>query len=187
MNNDLAESAIKAELRPNEVVIWCGQPAQGFHLQSSDLFLIPFSLLWGGFACFWEYGVLSSKAPFFFCLFGIPFVIVGLYMIFGRFIVDAKVRSTTYYGLTSQRAIIISGLMSRETKSINLMNIDEISLTKRSDGSGAIQFGRAMWPYQTFTNNSWPGMNRARPPAFDAIEDVQDVYNKIQTLKSGSA
>ncbi len=56
--------------------------------------MIPFSLLSGGFAIFWEYLALSttSKTPglmaVVFPLWGLPFVAVGVYIIFGRFLVE---------------------------------------------------------------------------------------------------
>src|SRR5512145_2674932 len=98
---------IENELRPNlssdAKLIWTGKPKTGIVFRGSDAFLIPFSLLWGGFAVFWETNVIATGAPFFFKLWGIPFVLVGLYLTVGRFFFDAKKRANTIYGLTSDR------------------------------------------------------------------------------------
>jgi len=63
---------LEEELRPNlssgEKLIWTGKPKTGIVFRSSDAFMIPFSLLWGGFALFWETSVVATGAPFFFKL-----------------------------------------------------------------------------------------------------------------------
>ena len=80
------EQKLRPELSSGEHLLWSGVPSQGLRFRPADVFMVPFSLMWGGFAIFWEYSVVSSKgAPVFFTLWGIPFVLVGLNMIFGRF------------------------------------------------------------------------------------------------------
>ena len=69
---------LQSKLAPNEHLLWFGQPRGGIVLRDSDVYAIPFSLIWGGFAIFWEISVLSDDAPITFKLFGLPFVGVGL-------------------------------------------------------------------------------------------------------------
>ncbi|HEX4350926.1 MAG TPA: PH domain-containing protein, partial [Verrucomicrobiae bacterium] len=78
-----------------EKLLWSGQPRQGLRLNISDVFVIPFSLLWCGFAIFWEANAVKGHSPFVLKLWGIPFVVIGLYMVFGRFFMDARTRVRT--------------------------------------------------------------------------------------------
>ena len=50
-------AAIQPELLSGESILWTGQPNPRIVFHKEDLFLIPFSLLWGGFAIVWEAGV----------------------------------------------------------------------------------------------------------------------------------
>ena len=85
----------------DEHILWHGKPEPGRTFTKQDIIMIPFSLLWCGFAIFWT--VSASSAGGFFGLFGIPFVLVGLYMVFGRFIHGAYVRKNSYYVITNKR------------------------------------------------------------------------------------
>src|SRR4051812_28305000 len=93
-------------LLPGERIIWSGQPQQGLLLTARDIFLIPFSLMWCGFAIFWTVMATGASksdanpAGGFFILWGLMFVTIGLYFVFGRFIVDAWVRRGLHYAVT---------------------------------------------------------------------------------------
>ncbi len=171
---ELPEQIIAAQLGSRERLLWAGRPRQGVFLRPLDAYLIPFSLLWGGFAIYWEYGVLTTERSPLFVIWGIPFVLVGLHLIFGRFFVDARQRSRTYYGLTSERVIIVSGLRTRAVKSLQLRTLTDVSLDERPDGHGTIIFGAAD---PNSVALGWPGSNRT--PAFDSIPQVRDVYDRI--------
>ncbi|HUA40131.1 MAG TPA: hypothetical protein VMA32_01080, partial [Streptosporangiaceae bacterium] len=95
-------------LRPGERLLWSGRPDPTVWLTAADMFMIPFSILWGGFAIFWEIGV-SSGGPNFGTIWGIPFVALGLYMIFGRFFYKKYRKKRTCYGITDQRALVAIG------------------------------------------------------------------------------
>jgi len=74
------EQTVRSQLASNEKLLWTGQPRPGLRLRATDALAIPFSLLWCGFAIFWEWSVLKQGAPGFFALWGIPFVAIGLYV-----------------------------------------------------------------------------------------------------------
>jgi hypothetical protein len=170
--------ALQEHLDPNEKLIWAGQPKKGILFRTADIFLIPFSLLWCGFAIFWFTTALTSGAPFLFAMFGIPFVVIGLIFVFGRFIIDAKQRENTYYGITSDRIIIKSGIYKKSIRSLNIKALSEIEYDEKSDGNGTINIGPKN-PMMMWGNgmNWWPGIKPT--PSLDLVQDVRQVYNKI--------
>jgi hypothetical protein len=95
---------LREELLPSERILWSGQPDTSVIFSSSDMFQIPFSLMWGGFAIFWEYTAITQTtatsnigvSELIFPLFGIPFVIIGLYIMFGRFFYKTFKKKRTY-------------------------------------------------------------------------------------------
>ncbi len=68
-----------------EPVLWAGRPDAGVLFGRGDLLLVPLTVLWGGFAVFWNVMVWRGHAPVFFRLWGIPFLLVGLYVTLGDF------------------------------------------------------------------------------------------------------
>lgn len=185
MNYD-AQMIIQKELDSGEKLMWAGTPKQGTIFRGSDVFMIPFSLLWGGFAIFWEIMALqipSEKAgavSIVFPLFGIPFVLIGFYLIFGRFIFDSKKRAKTFYGLTDQRAIIISGLFSKSIKSLNLKTMSDVSFSEKTNGYGTIVFGQENQMMSMFMGGGFPGMGGSTVPKFELIENSKQVYNQLR-------
>src|SRR5438309_11166302 len=118
-----------------ERVMWTGQPKQGLALSGRDTFLIPFSLMWGGFAIFWN--AMVWLAPFdtaggddpgwFFKLWGLPFLVIGLYLIIGRFFHDARIRKKLFYAVTDQRILI---LRKSKITSLDIQRLPRLELTE---------------------------------------------------------
>ena len=186
VNRDV-EMVLQEEMEPRERLLWSGQPRQGIVLRASDIFMIPFSLLWGGFALFWEYSVIASDAPLFFALFGVPFVLVGLYVVIGRFYVEAKQRENTIYGVSTDRIIIMSGLLQRKVKSLILRTLSDVSVSEFRDGSGSIAFGSSFPLAAWFGGIAWPGMEQFMGPRFDSIQNVKQVHQVIREAQRKAA
>jgi len=177
---------LKPELDGSERLIWAGRPKQGLLFRSSDLFLIPFTLLWCGFAIFWEYSVVGEpRAPIFFPVFGGVFVLIGLNMVVGRFFVDALARRKIVYGVSNTRVLIVGGILARTSRSISLKTLGELSLAEHGDGTGTIVFG-------TVPTGPWGylgprGMSmKSQVPQFERIDQARATYNVIREAQKNA-
>ena len=168
-------------LNPDEKLYWTGRPKTVIIFRSADIFMIPFSVIWCGFAIFWFTAALVSEAPFFFSAFGIPFVIIGLYFVFGRFWADSIRRANTTYGITDNRIILKYGTFSKKIESLNIRTLSDITIDEKGDGSGTITLGPTHPFYSMYQGMNWPGMKNA--PALELIPDVRKIYDLIIKLQ----
>ena len=176
-------------LDAGERVLWSGQPRQGLYLRSSDWGMIPFSLLWGGFAIFWEATVVFSMwhakggpgpLRYLFPLWGVPFVLIGLYMMVGRFFVDSWTRKSTWYGVTGRRALIFNGRTNRRLTSFDLASIGQVEFITHGDGTGTITFGPT--PLSSNTGRSFAGWPGVTGNGFDHVSP--DAYREVRLVQS---
>lgn len=175
-------------LMPGERLIWWGPPRQGLMFTGRDVLLVPFSLMWGGFALFWETGVIADGAPFFFALWGVPFVLTGLYLIVGRFLVDAWLRRNTLYALTDRRVLIVRSGAYAKLTALNMDQLPAAEYKEGRNGRGTICFGASSM-VGTFTSGVRGGYAIWTPsldptPQFIGIEDARNVFDRIQNLMS---
>jgi hypothetical protein len=178
----LPPDAILGELLPGERIEWAGRPNPSVILHPEDWLAIPFSLLWGGFAVFWLLGASGiwgfwSNRPdrafqWFGVVWGTPFVLVGQYMIWGRFLYSRWRKQRTYYALTNRRAIIFqSSFGGRSSASAYFERLPMIDKRVRSNGAGDISFGGPIageW--------QWGRNNSPRPLTFEDLDDVNSAY-----------
>ena len=165
------QSELREHLDREENLLWTCKPKSGIVFRTADIFMIPFSILWCGFAILWM--ILASQAGGLFFLFGVPFVIIGLIFVFGRFIIDAKQRENTVYGLTENRIL----------KSLNIRTLSDIELSEKGDGTGTISIGPKN-PFMVWGSgmNWWPGMKMN--PQLEMIPNAKKVYNQIIEIQN---
>ena len=167
-----------------ERVLWSGQPKQGVVLSGKDPFLIPFSLLWGGFAIFWNVMVWLPSASsggesvWFFKLWGLPFLVVGLYLIAGRFFHDAHIRKTLLYAVTNQRILTLRGA---KIISLDIHRLPRLELSEHHDGTGNLAF-EASNPFSMGRMNglSWWLPSTGASSQFFRIGEPRKVYEIIR-------
>jgi hypothetical protein len=152
---------------------WTGMPVQGFLLRPTDGLAIPFSLMWFGFAIFWESAVVIGGAPLFMKLWGVPFVLVGLYVTVGRFLVDMYFRAHTSYAIGDAAIYIVRDGWFPRTITVVGGALSPIETRRRADGSGTLLFGPSQTGSAAWQWGMW-GVGRDRP-AFEGISDVDDV------------
>ncbi len=171
------------KLLNGEHVVWTGRPAQGILFTPRDAILIPFSLMWGGFAIFWETMVLRHGVPWFFVLWGVPFVLAGLVLIFGRFLIDAYLRARLYYAITDRRVLIVRDAPFPGLVSLTLTPPPQVQLVLGAGGRGTIKFGQRVWFGRGDMSAFIPALSAT--PQFIGIENAQAVLNAI--LGNGGA
>ena len=180
-------------LLPGERLLWSGQPLGGVRLRSRDWGLIPFTILWCGFAIFWTVGAAWSGAPVTFWGFGLIFVAIGLYITIGRFFHDAWLRRRLHYAVTDRRVLRYRGGIGGALSSMQIDRLPELSIEDvRADGSGTLRFEAPHYSMgvASRSRHGFPRRRKARRDdamvpalgkalAFLDVPDVQQVYRII--------
>lgn len=186
-----AATKLQPEMMSGESVYWAGMPNPKIVFHSDDWTAIPFSLVWTGFFVFWEANALgywrtSSReggSNLFMVLWGIPFLIMGNYIVWGRFFRDAWLKRRTYYAVTNRRVIILQEGWKRKA---NWMYLEAIP-TIESEGTttGTLWFGKK-YPVVAGRGQKKRSMSRfdlEDIPAFADIEDVNGIQRLVQDLR----
>jgi hypothetical protein len=152
-----------------------------------DAVLIPFSVMWGGFTIFWEIGVLSSSGArdsVIFPLWGVPFVLVGLYLMVGRFFARRWIRKRTLYAVTDQRVIAIAPSWPRGERTTSVWLGSSPPVEKRlARGTGTVWVGSFPRGNRWLASEpGWPGGRSATSSAivFTDIQNADEVYSRIR-------
>jgi hypothetical protein len=186
---------LESALESSEHLLWSGAPVTGIRFTMFDWFMIPFSIAWGGFAIIWEVLAISAFIDsleesfdlfvLIFPIFGIPFVIIGAYMMVGRFIADARERERTYYGITDRNVIIITG-KEQNIRVLPLASLHDVMMKARRDGSGTIMLESPLAGLPQHDNARSSKTKKPEPPAITMIPNVKVAYDVLQRARASS-
>jgi DUF1707 SHOCT-like domain len=180
---DLAR--IEPQLAPDERIEWVGHPDPTKRFTRADAFLIPFSLLWGGFAFTFEAAAIAGGVvPA--MLVGGVFSAIGAYMIAGRFAYKARLKRRTVYAVTNSRALTIVARRRGETVHATYLHaIPYLTTTVDSKGTGSVEFSdTANAPSARYANTGYWTYPGAGGNAFYDIHDPRAVADLIERLRT---
>ena len=134
-------SAIDGLLDENEKVLWRSKPVKKAFILPG-LASIPFGFIFLAFSIFWMWGAVSTGAPGFFTLFGLPFVLIGLGLTFGPSLWQFLRFRNTEYVITNKRIITQTGAIGLDTRFVDFEKIQEvyvkIGIIDRLFGTGSV-------------------------------------------------
>ena len=103
----------------------------------------------------------------------IPHFWLGLYFLFGRFFVDAKIRQSTAYAITDTRVLVVRTWPTNRLHTLTLRSLPEVSLSRHRDGTSTIRIGSVS---RTAAEVSW---GRRSGVAFEFITDADHVMRLL--------
>lgn len=182
---DHLRGQVEMELRPNEQLLWVGQPIPSLYARKA-IPIVLFSIPFGGFAIFWMFAAMNFGMPSFdgdvvemlFPLFGLPFVLVGVGMFLSPLWMSIAARRTVYV-LTNERAMFIGGFWNTKVVSMGPDRLTEVERSQRSDGSGDLIFDYNITYYKNRRSST-------TPVGFMSIPDVRNVEHLVQQMVEDS-
>jgi hypothetical protein len=176
MDNNIFD--LKLEINPyldvNEDVLWCDKPAKKLVFTTADIFTTLFGVVWLSFSIFWVasayFATEAADGGFkLFPLFGVPFVFIGLYLLFFRHLVSLFRRKNMIYALTNKRVMIVHTGKRQYVQEYRYENISNIQMKCDEDDIGSIFFFTGEIRY----NN---GRNYSSTSGIFGIKDTKKVY-----------
>lgn len=179
-----ATEIVNAQLVPGEQLLWAGRPKQGFALRGWDILHVPFAVLLAVVGTTFTIVELREPSEPGAIVFALLAALAGFYGAFLRFFVDRWQRSQTFYAVTDQRAIILTKEGRSYVHSVNLKTLKDVTYSRRSDGTGTIEFERpSYWTiqgrYDMGRGASLPFLEPMLTPAFEMIVDAREVRDLI--------
>jgi hypothetical protein len=127
-------------------------------------------------------------------IWGIPFVLIGQYLIWGRFIYDAWLKRRTYYAVTNRRVIVVQNGWSRKMVAPYLDSLPTVTKEGPDSGPGTLAFAPNSSLFSVFSGSSsssrgrrgwgpWNAMTVGDAPIFCDIDNLDYVYRLVSDLR----
>jgi hypothetical protein len=162
-------------LDPDERLLWQGAPATGLRFTGGGLAKSAFGVFFLAFSVFWVTMASSIGHGTAFPVFGVPFVLVGLWLVVGHWFYDAYKRKHARYALTTRRAIIARSMMGRKLLSYEIGRNSPIALIEGD--LDTVNFDRRIYHTKNGTQTELIG--------FRFIADGRKVFRMLQDIKDG--
>lgn len=174
INNFDLQLEIKPYLDGRESLLWCDKPVKKIIFTLNDVFTTLFGIFWLAFSLFWVFSAYMATSETtgpskIFPLFGIPFVLVGVYLLFFRHIVSYFKRKNIIYALTEKRVLVVHFGRSKYVQEYKYEHISNISLKTNENDVGSIYFFTGGFHY----NNN---RNYSSTSGIFGIKDTKKVY-----------
>jgi hypothetical protein len=167
------QSMVDREIELGESVKWIGMPIPRFFTgASTGLFL--FAIPWTAFAIFWMFGSWHQSKNIPFTLFGVPFVLVGFWLLSAPLFTYRRSFKTVYV-VTDKRAITLSGGRTTIVRSYPPDALREIYRRERKDGTGDVVISRRAW-------RDSDGDRHLEELGFLQVESPREIENMLKAL-----
>lgn len=189
-----AAQEVQSELFSGETIHWAARPNPTKIFHSDDWTVIPFSAVWLSFFVYWEaealrlpgFGKATGNADTFQVVWGIPFLLFGNYMLWGRFLWDAWIKRRTYYAITNRRVLLVQRGLSFKTWSVFP---NELSTIEREGTTiGTLWLG-PKYPIIAGRRQKKSDMSRfaiGHVPVLVDVDGVNDVHRLLFELRDSA-
>ena len=175
-SNSFTTGELSRQVHPflldGEELLWCGKPFSSVSYRP-PVFLVVFSIFWLGFALFWTVSATAIGGPF--GLFGIPFLAVGIALLYRVLIGQKATYERTVYAVTDLRVIMtVETRGGTQCHELSLATLPTVSMCRVRGTVGSISFLPLM--ADRYGRRTVRGMGFF---AFESIDSVQEVYRLI--------
>ncbi len=153
-----------------EKLLWVGTPPAAFTLRPTDALYVLGPILLVVFTA-----AVGMGIPWFFYLFPFAFVISVLLAKFERM--------NTVYALTDRQVIIVGHLLGRSERILKLIELVDLKLDERSDGSGRITFGG--WGRHQYISDIAPSTDKT-PPRVELGPGARQVFELFEKAREAA-